>query len=467
MNIAPDNALSLGRRMACVCILTLAFFTAWASPPFAATIIPIERFKKSNEPAVAFAKNSIDFYGLRIKETKENVVVSYKGKQIEDIPAFKLFRKEPYLNDAYVVDDYPRQGLRTLFVPTYSGGANCCVVDLIVTKTESGLVVAVVDAGSGHGIAPDAVKNGKELAVSSICAKGTDLDAVDADAFGWCTATAPRPDTCLVFADDTWRFAKPGEKPALYETLLHKELADATDPGKKPRYGEPLDKEVLYANAVNILFYAIMAGKSDTESSDVLHRALPDLDATQRSNFIANVKATIVRCNALTSKTIGLDPTSSVPTSSAPATPHRDNASAGGRFTRTPCGAVADAVNKLEWFVGPDVDMTFDQARDWAKSLAACGKGWGLPSIAQLATLHDPRLTAGTGFYAGGKHWPAHIDPLFSGIGGGSWVWSREEPNAATAKAYNFNQGTETRTGKPGQGLTVRAFAVRALTPAQ
>ena len=110
--------------------------------------------------------------------------------------------------------------------------------------------------------------------------------------------------------------------------------------------------------------------------------------------------------------------------------------------------------------------MTFEQAKDWAKGLAACGQGWALPTIAQLATLHDPRLTAGTGFYAGGKHWPAHVDPIFSGIGGGSWAWSREEANAATAKAYNFNQGTETRTGKSGKGMTIRAFAVRSLAPA-
>lgn len=110
--------------------------------------------------------------------------------------------------------------------------------------------------------------------------------------------------------------------------------------------------------------------------------------------------------------------------------------------------------------------MTFDQARDWANALTACGAGWGLPTIAQLASLHDPRATAGTGFYAGGKHWPAHVDPIFSGIGGGSWAWSREEANPA-AKAYNFNQGTETRTGKSGKGMTIRAFAVRGLAPAQ
>lgn len=466
MTTVPANALFLGRRVACAVILALMFLAAGARPPLAATIRPIEGFKKSTDPSVAFAKNTIDFYGLRIRETKEDVVVSYNGKKVASSPAIKFMRKELYIKDAYVADDYPRQGMRTLFIPTFSGGANCCVEDVIVTKTEKSLIVAIVHSGSGSGVSPEAVKADVPIVVSSVCAMQVELRNVDKEALGWCTATAPRPDTCLVFDDNAWRFARPGEKPALYDALLEKELAAAADPGNQPHHGEPLDKEVLYANAVNILFYSIMGGKSDAESSDFLHKALPGLDAEHRRNFIANVKETITACDALTSKAISLDATGAAPASPAPNVPPRDTGSASGRFTRTPCGSIADAASKLEWFVGPDVDMTFDQARDWAKELAVCGQGWGLPTLAQLATLHDPRLTAGTGFSVGGKHWPAHIDPLFSGIGGGSWAWSREEPNAATAKAYNFNQGTETRTGKSGQGLAVRAFAVRGLTSA-
>ncbi|EKO39078.1 MAG: hypothetical protein B193_2205 [Solidesulfovibrio magneticus str. Maddingley MBC34] len=466
MTTVPANALFWGRRMACVGILALLFLAAGTSPSLAATIHPIEGFKKSTDPSVAFAKNTIDFYGLRIKETKEDVVVSYNGKKVASSPAIKFMRKELYIKDAYVADDYPRQGMRTLFIPTFSGGANCCVEDVIVTKTEKSLAVAVVHSGSGSGVSPEAVKADAPIVVSSVCAMQVELRNVDKEAFGWCTATAPRPDACLVFDDDAWRFAKSGENPALYNALLQKELAAATDPGNQPHYGEPLDKEVVYANAVNILFYSIMAGKSEAESSDFLHRALPGLDAEHRRNFITNVKKAIADCDALTSKTIRLDATDAAPASPASNVPPRDAASASGRFTRTPCGSIADAAGKLEWFIGPDVDMTFDQAMDWAKALAVCGQGWVLPTMAQLASLRDPRLTAGTGFYAGGKHWPARIDPLFSGIGGGSWVWSREEPNAATAKAYNFNQGTETRTGKSGQGLAVRAFAVRGLASA-
>ena len=145
------NARSLGRRMACVCLLALTLLAAGARPPLAATIRPIETFRKAVDPSVMFAKNTIDFYGSRIREAKEDVIVSYNGKKVASSPAIKFLRKEPYLKDAYVVDDYPHQGMRTLFIPTFSGGANCCVEDVIITKTDKSLVIAVVHSGSGGG----------------------------------------------------------------------------------------------------------------------------------------------------------------------------------------------------------------------------------------------------------------------------------------------------------------------------
>ena len=78
-----------------------------------------------------------------------------------------------------------------------------------------------------------------------------------------------------------------------------------------------------------------MAGKTDAETSGFLHRALPGLDEARRRNFIANVKETIVDCDALTSKTISLDAPAPAPASTAPTVPPSDDASAGGRFART------------------------------------------------------------------------------------------------------------------------------------
>ena len=84
-----------------------------------------------------------------------------------------------------------------------------------------------------------------------------------------------------------------------------------------------------------------------------------------------------------------------------------------------------------------------------------------MPTISQLKTLFDPYHTAGTGYYTRGAYWPAHIDPVFSGIGKGSWVWARGAPDAEGAPAFNFNQGIGVRILPTNGEFTVRAFGVR------
>jgi hypothetical protein len=134
----------------------------------------------------------------------------------------------------------------------------------------------------------------------------------------------------------------------------------------------------------------------------------------------------------------------------------------GGRFLLASCGAVSDAKTGLIWLLGPDKNMAWDAAVTWAESEDACGRKWRLPSIHELATLYDPQLSAGTGYYAQGTHYPAHISSLFSAIGGGSWGWSSEAVDDDTARAYNFNQGVATQYAKSNVSYSTRAFAVAA-----
>jgi hypothetical protein len=76
----------------------------------------------------------------------------------------------------------------------------------------------------------------------------------------------------------------------------------------------------------------------------------------------------------------------------------------------TPAFVAADAepihFNGLEWRVGPDRDLRWDEARSWADSL---GKGWRLPSIEELEGLYE----AGVSVEAWG---PFQC--------GGEWVWA-------------------------------------------
>jgi hypothetical protein len=131
------------------------------------------------------------------------------------------------------------------------------------------------------------------------------------------------------------------------------------------------------------------------------------------------------------------------------------------RFRLTNCRSVLDHRTHLEWYVGPDVNMNWDSANKWAQGLTECAATWVMPTVDQLRGLFDPNNTAGTGYYTRGRYWPAHLNPIFSQIGRGSWVWARGTPDAEGAPAFNFNQGIPVRISLINSEFTVRSFAVR------
>jgi hypothetical protein len=131
------------------------------------------------------------------------------------------------------------------------------------------------------------------------------------------------------------------------------------------------------------------------------------------------------------------------------------------RFRATECGLIVDNVTRLEWYVGPDADITWPNAMRWIDGLHACDKTWTVPSIGQLRSLFDQRFVAGTGYFTRDRYWPAHIDPIFSGIGGGSWVWARGPSRGDQARAFNYNQGIPVWISSTSFYGTVRVFAVR------
>jgi hypothetical protein len=85
-----------------------------------------------------------------------------------------------------------------------------------------------------------------------------------------------------------------------------------------------------------------------------------------------------------------------------------------------------------------------------------------MPSIDQLKTLFDRNAVAGIGYFTGGRYWPAHIHPVFSGIGRGSWVWAHGSHDGYNAPAFNFNQDVKVEIPSTDFYGTVRVFAVRS-----
>ena len=61
----------------------------------------------------------------------------------------------------------------------------------------------------------------------------------------------------------------------------------------------------------------------------------------------------------------------------------------GGYFLVTDNGIVLHRSTDLEWFIGPDKDMTCYEAKDWADNLSVDGGGWRMPTINELRTLYE------------------------------------------------------------------------------
>jgi len=110
-------------------------------------------------------------------------------------------------------------------------------------------------------------------------------------------------------------------------------------------------------------------------------------------------------------------------------------------------GVVRDTSTGLEWKVGPDKDITWNEARSWVQSLNLDGGGWRMPSMDELEHL-----------YKEGKA-DRNMTPLLKTSGW--WVWSGEEKGSSDAWIFNFLGGRDwgDRNNCYYYG---RAFAVRS-----
>jgi len=131
------------------------------------------------------------------------------------------------------------------------------------------------------------------------------------------------------------------------------------------------------------------------------------------------------------------------------------------RYTVTSCGAITDSRTNLEWFIGPDRNTTWYDAQQWATGLNTCGGGWRMPTLDEIRALYDADSYAGTGYYTRGQYWPAHMDAIFNGIGGGSWIWSDQQTGDGNARSFNMNQGKAVEFSAMNTTFSTRAFAVR------
>lgn len=114
-------------------------------------------------------------------------------------------------------------------------------------------------------------------------------------------------------------------------------------------------------------------------------------------------------------------------------------------FTKSENGIITDHKTGLEWYVGPDRNITWDEADAWVNSLQVGGTGWRFPTHQELGQLYQPGL--------GTRNMP----PCF--VTTGWWAWS-EARDSYFAWYFNFDGGLEHWCNRL-HSFGTRAFAVR------
>ena len=99
--------------------------------------------------------------------------------------------------------------------------------------------------------------------------------------------------------------------------------------------------------------------------------------------------------------------------------------------------------NGLDWQVGPDEEITWDQAKEWVDGL---GGNWRMPTRAELRGLWDAGISSG--------NWGPFENS-------GLWVWSGEVRDSSSAWRLSFTYGREGWGYCSGSNNYDRAFAVR------
>jgi hypothetical protein len=103
--------------------------------------------------------------------------------------------------------------------------------------------------------------------------------------------------------------------------------------------------------------------------------------------------------------------------------------SAQPRFTKADNGVITDSLTGLEWYVNPNPDKTWREAKDWTESLTVAGGGWRLPAMAELKAIYQKDAS------------DVNLDPLFQAKG--AWAWSGELRNAWSVWGLAFYNNLE------------------------
>lgn len=110
-------------------------------------------------------------------------------------------------------------------------------------------------------------------------------------------------------------------------------------------------------------------------------------------------------------------------------------------------GVVYDKNTGLEWYVGPDRDTTWNEAKAWVVYLDVAGGGWRMPTRRELKNLYEEG--------AGTRNMTLLLKTT------GWWVWSGEKEGSSDAWYFSFNFVDEVSYRRDYSSY-LRGFAVRS-----
>jgi hypothetical protein len=58
------------------------------------------------------------------------------------------------------------------------------------------------------------------------------------------------------------------------------------------------------------------------------------------------------------------------------------------RFTKANNGVITDSVTGHDWYVGPNHDNNWHQAKAWMENLTVAGGSWRMPTVPELKALY-------------------------------------------------------------------------------
>ncbi|MBU2631730.1 MAG: DUF1566 domain-containing protein, partial [Proteobacteria bacterium] len=127
----------------------------------------------------------------------------------------------------------------------------------------------------------------------------------------------------------------------------------------------------------------------------------------------------------------------------------RDN-----QYIQYKTGVVFDTRTDLEWFQGPDEELDWQQAGNWAKRLDIDGGGWRIPTMNELFSLFKKG--------SGTKNMTGLLNPK------SWWVWCKNQYYFSNnPDVYNFYTGSNPLNRKYGGSKAKynSVFAVRKRNP--